>query len=153
MPIHKLSTNLSYKEAIRSNTAEREGIDNTPTDEELLNMQAVAKRIFQPIRDHAGCAIHVSSFFRCLELNRAVGGADSSQHTKGEAIDLNGKRYGGISNAEIFEFILVNLDFDQMIWEYGTDDEPAWVHVSYKRNGHNRKEVLRKRKGQPYERM
>lgn len=146
----RISDHISYKEAVFSETAERHEIDNTPTDPELSNMRAVAKAVFEPIRCQAGIPIRINSFFRCAELNTLIGGSRSSQHCKGEAMDISSYKPEVFCNAEIFFFIKDNLDFDQIIWEYGDDAEPAWVHVSYRSDGHNRKQVLIKRKGQPY---
>jgi len=139
----KLSKNLSLKEAIKSNTATRLGIDNTPDQWEIDNLRAVAENIFQPVRDHFGVPIGVSSGYRCKELNKAVGGSKYSQHMVGEALDIDADIYGKVTNAEIFNYIKNNLDWDQMIWEFGDDEEPNWVHVSYKQAGANRKQLRR----------
>lgn len=89
--------------------------------------------------------IRINSFFRGTALNKAIGGANGSQHTKGEAIDLDAIK--GITNADIFNYIRDNLDYDQLIWEFGTDKEPNWVHVSYKMDSSkNRKRMLRAKK-------
>ena len=132
-----LSKNLSLKEAIRSQTATRKGIDNTPGAGHLEALQAIAENVFQPARDFFGVPIRVSSGYRSPALNKAIGGSKTSQHSKGEALDLilEGR------NLSLFMFILNNLDFDQLIWEFGSDVEPDWVHVSYKTSG-NRGEVL-----------
>ena len=137
-----VSKNISYKEATHSTTAKRLGIDNTPNAEQFSNMVYVAKNVFQPIREHFGVPIYVSSFFRSEALNKAVRGSSSSTHIKGEAMDLDADVFEGVTNAQIFEYIKNNLEFDQLIWEFGTDENPAWVHVSLsKRN--NRKQVLK----------
>ena len=137
-----VSKNISYKEATHSTTAKRLGIDNTPNAEQFSNMVYVAENVFQPVREHFGVPIYVSSFFRSEALNKAVRGSSSSTHTKGEAMDLDADVYEGVSNAQIFEYIKNNLEFDQLIWEFGTDENPAWVHVSLsKRN--NRKQILK----------
>lgn len=139
----KISENITYEEATRSSV----NLPNHPNQEQLEKMKYVAVKVFQPLRKHFGGPIGINSFFRSPEVNKAVGGAvdakglPTSQHCKGEAIDISGTKYG-VSNAEIFEYILVHLPFDQLIWEFGNDDEPAWVHVSYKRSG-NRKQVLK----------
>tara|TARA_R100000231_G_scaffold134931_2_gene108932 strand:+ start:1169 stop:1633 length:465 start_codon:yes stop_codon:yes gene_type:complete len=140
----KLSKNLSLNEVIKSNTATRLGILNTWTEAwELENMKAVAENIFQPIRDHFGVPIGVSSGYRCKELNKAIGGSKYSQHMVGEAIDIDADIYGKVTNRAIFNFVKDNLEWDQMIWEFGDDLEPNWVHVSYKRKGKNRKQIKR----------
>ena len=137
-----VSKNISYKEATHSTTAKRLGIDNTPNAEQFSNMVYVAENVFQPIREHFGVPIYVSSFFRSEALNKAVRGSSSSTHIKGEAMDLDADVFEGVTNAQIFEYIKNNLEFDQLIWEFGTDENPAWVHVSLsKRN--NRNQILK----------
>lgn len=137
----KLSANLSLAEMISSDSAKRNGIDNNPTKEHLANLKLWASNIFQPIRDHFGRSIYVSSGYRSKALNKFVGGSQTSQHSRGEAgdIDMDGSE---ITNLEIFMFIKDNLEFDQLIWEFGTKDEPDWVHVSYSSTGKQRKQVL-----------
>ena len=137
-----VSKNISYKEATRSDTAKRLGIDNTPNAEQFSNMIHVAENVFQPVREHFDAPIYVSSFFRSEALNKAIGGSSSSTHMKGEAMDLDADVYGKVSNGMIFHYIKDNLEFDQLIWEFGSDNEPAWVHVSYVEDD-NRGEVLR----------
>jgi hypothetical protein len=139
----KLSENLTLREAIKSNTATRLGIDNTPEQWEINNLRAIAENIFQPVRDHFGVPIGVSSGYRCKELNKAIGGSKYSQHMIGEALDIDADIYGRVTNAEIFNYIKNNLEWDQMIWEFGDDDEPNWVHVSYKESGSNRRQLKR----------
>lgn len=137
-----VSKNISYKEATHSTTAKRLGIDNTPNAEQFSNMVYVAENVFQPVREHFNVPIYVSSFFRSEALNKAVRGSSSSTHMKGEAMDLDADVFGRVTNADIFNFIKDNLEFDQLIWEFGTNQNPAWVHVSLsKRN--NRKQVLK----------
>jgi hypothetical protein len=104
-------------------------------------MRHVAE-LFEQIRLHFNVPIGISSFYRCAALNKKIGGAKNSQHTLGEAIDIDADIFGGVTNAEIFEFAKT-LDFDQLIWEYGDDTNPAWVHISRKRVGKNRKQRLR----------
>lgn len=136
-----ISDHITYKEAVRSNTAIRKGISNEPNYRQLQNMKLVAEMIFEPLREYFGVPIFVSSFYRSWRLNREVGGSETSDHTKGCAIDLD-DILGGVTNKQMFEFIRDNLDFDQLIWEYGDDDNPSWVHVSYRKEG-NRKQVFR----------
>jgi hypothetical protein len=137
-----VSKNISYKEATHSTTAKRLGIDNTPNAEQFSNMVYVAENVFQPVREYFGVPIYVSSFFRSEGLNRAIKGSVNSTHIKGEAMDLDADVFEGVTNAQIFEYIKNNLEFDQLIWEFGTDENPAWVHVSLsKRN--NRKQILK----------
>ena len=143
----KLSKHLSLKEVIKSNTATRKGIDNTPTDEHLYNLKRLAEEIFEPIRTHFNVPIGVSSGYRSIALNKAIGGSKTSQHSKGEALDLDADIYGKITNKQIFDFIKDNLVFDELIWEFGDDNNPDWVHVSYTNELRpNRKEILRAKK-------
>lgn len=134
-----ISKYITLAEATTSQTAVRKNIPNIPNEKELENMKYVAVNVFDKVREHFGKPIRVSSFFRCLRLNNAVGGSSTSQHVKGMAIDMQGTN--GLTNSEIFHYIKDNLEFDQLIWEYGTKKEPAWVHVSLSR-GENRKQVL-----------
>lgn len=134
----KISEHISFAEATKSQTGSRLGIENIPGDAELKAMKLVAAKIFEPVRKAIGKPIFISSFYRCALLNQAIGGAPGSQHMKGEAMDLD---LDGL-NAEIFYWIKNNLEFDQLIWEFGDTKEPDWVHVSYKEKG-NLKEVLR----------
>lgn len=139
----KLSKNLSLAEVTKSTTAKRLGIDNTPDEWVTENLKKVAEHIFQPVRDHFGKPIYVSSGYRGPELNRAIGGSQRSQHMEGRALDLDADVYGGCANSEIFEWIRENLEFDQMVWEFGDSINPDWVHVSYVHDGVNRKRCLK----------
>jgi len=140
----KISKHISYKEATKSWTALKKGIDNTPWPVQLINMRHLANNIFEPLRIYlGGLPIGIASFFRSLLLNKIIGGAATSQHCSGEAFDLDADIYNnGITNRMIFDFIKNNLEFDQLIWEFGTDEEPEWVHLSLKREGNNRKQIL-----------
>ena len=137
----KLSNNLSLAEMIRSDTAKRLGISNQPLPEHLDNMKILATNVFEPIREHFGVPIYVSSGYRSEALNKAIKGSKSSQHCKGEAMDIDMDGGGLISNAEVFMFIRSSLVFDQLIWEFGDNNNPDWVHVSY--TEHNRGQVLK----------
>ena len=139
----KLSENLSVNEVIKSNTAIRRGIDNHPTQEHLESLEDIAENIFQPIREHFRVPIGISSGYRSEALNKAIGGSKTSQHSKGEALDLDADIFGKITNKEIFEFIKENLVFDQLIWEFGNDNEPNWVHVSFTTRRPNRMQILK----------
>ncbi len=139
----KLSKNLSLSEVIKSNTAIKNGIDNNPTEEHLKALKTIANEVFQPIRDYFDVAIYVSSGYRSKALNSVIKGSATSQHCKGEALDLDADVYRGVTNKEIYNYIKDNLDFDQLIWEFGTDDEPNWVHVSYTTKKANRKMLLK----------
>ena len=123
-------------------TAIRKGIDNTPDDDQLSNMELVAEEVFEPLRNYVGGPIKINSFFRCPELNTAIGGSHKSQHCKGQAIDID-DNYGRVSNAEMYHFIKEHLDFDQLIWEFGDDDNPNWIHVSYISSEDNRNRCLK----------
>lgn len=136
-----LSKNLSVKEVTKSATAIKYGINNEPAIEHLENLKAVAENIFQPLRERFGVPIAVTSGYRSRALNDVIGGSATSQHCKGQALDLDADVFGGITNADIFNFILDHLEFDQLIWEFGTNENPAWVHVSYNK-GKNRGESL-----------
>ena len=147
----EISANLTLKEVSKSLTATRRGIDNEPQGEHLTNLIKLANNVFQPIREHFGKPIFVSSGYRSKDLNKAIGGAHkiikgeyvaTSQHCKGEALDLDNDGRGYPSNADIFWYIHDHLDFDQLIFEFGSIENPSWVHVSYKSEG-NRKQVLR----------
>ena len=137
----KISKHISYDEATYSSTANRLGIDNTPGPEHIKSMKKVAEAVFEPLREHFGVPIGVTSFYRCEALNRALRGSLRSSHMKGEAIDIDADVYGSLSNKDIFDYIKDNLEFDQLIWEFGSDENPAWVHVSYS-EGNNRMQKL-----------
>ncbi len=138
----QLSKHLSLAEVMRSETAKRKGISNMPTPEHIENFKKLAEKVFEPIREHFGKPIHLSSGYRSKALNEAVKGSSSSQHCSGEAIDID-MDGTDIKNVEIFNFIKDNLEFDQLIWEFGTDINPDWVHVSYESTGKQRKMILK----------
>jgi hypothetical protein len=131
-----ISKYITYLEATTSQTATRKGIVNTPGDKELINMQLVGIRVFDVVREHFKTPLRVSSFYRSLLLNNSIGGARTSQHVKGQAIDIQGT--GEVTNKMIFDYIKDNLDFDQLINEYNY----SWVHVSYVSKDKNRKQIL-----------
>jgi hypothetical protein len=137
----QLSKNLALSEVTRSETAKRRGISNMPTPEHIENFKKLAENVFQPIRDHFGVPIRISSGYRSKELNTAIGGSLSSQHCQGEAIDID-MDGTTITNAQIFHFIKDNLEFDQLIAEFPVNSNPAWVHVSYESSGKQRKQIL-----------
>ena len=136
-----ISKHVSKKEGTFSNTATRRGIDNTPGSKELQNMELIAEKIFEPLRKAANGPIKINSFYRSVELNKAIGGSSKSQHCQGRAIDVDDV-YGYMSNKEMYNYIKNNLDFDQLIWEFGTEDNPDWVHVSYVDVDNNRRRCL-----------
>jgi hypothetical protein len=133
-----ISKHITLTEATKSVTATRLGINNTPNEATVETMKLTAEKVFEPLREILG-AIRVTSFYRCPDLNRAIGGSKSSQHCKGEAIDMEALN---TSNFQIFEEACKLPDFDQIIWEFGTKQEPDWIHISYAKTG-NRKQILR----------
>tara|TARA_R100000426_G_scaffold85702_1_gene65950 strand:- start:6 stop:470 length:465 start_codon:yes stop_codon:yes gene_type:complete len=137
-----ISKHISEKEATKSITALRLGIDNTPNGDAISNMKELADKVFEPLRAWVGGAIKVNSFYRSPALNEAIGGSSRSQHCKGQAIDIDDV-YGHKTNAEMFAFIKDELCFDQMIWEFGNEDNPDWVHVSYVSEEKNRNRILK----------
>ena len=137
-----ISDNISFKEGTFSATATRLGLPNVPTKEHLSNMQLIAKKVFEPLRVYVGGPIKINSFYRGPELNKAIGGSSKSQHCNGQAMDID-DTYGHMSNATMYNYIKENLDFDQMIWEFGTDENPDWVHISYVNPGENRNRCLK----------
>ena len=136
-----ISEHISYKEGVYSRTATRLDIDNNPDDRQISNMETIADEVFEPLRMWVGGPIKINSFFRSPKLNTAIGGSSKSQHCHGQAIDLD-DTYGRATNAEMYEFIKEHLDFDQIIWEFGDEDNPDWVHVSYVSAQENRKRCL-----------
>lgn len=141
--MENISKYITYKEATRSQTAIKLGIPNDPTTEHLDNMIIVAKDIFDPMREHFGKPIYISNFYRCKKLNDKIPGASkTSDHQYGNAIDIDDTFNNGITNKMMFDWIRANCEFDQLIWEHGTDKNPDWVHFSKRKTG-NRKQVLR----------
>jgi len=138
----RISKHLSLKEAIRSNTATRLEIKNEPRELDLIRMIEIAEKVFEPLREWVGGPIKVNSFYRSPELNSAIGGSKNSQHCIGCALDID-DTFGYKTNAQMFEYIKCNLDYDQMIWEFGDLDNPDWVHISYISEDANRRRCLR----------
>ena len=133
---------------IRSDMAKRKGVSNQPTPEHIENMKVLAEKIFQPIREHFGVPIYITSGYRSAALNKKIGGSKSSQHLTGEAMDIDMDGSGSkVTNVQIFKYIKDNLLFDQLIWEYGNSTNPDWIHVSYSTTGINRRQVLKATKG------
>jgi zinc D-Ala-D-Ala carboxypeptidase len=140
----QISKHLSLAEVSRSETAKRRGINNTPSGEHLENFKMLAENVFEKIREHFGVPIHISSGYRSKELNKAIGGSATSQHCSGEAIDIDmDGSANGVTNAQVFNYIKDNLQFDQLIWEFGSDTNPDWVHVSYESTGKQRNQILK----------
>jgi len=138
----KISDHITFKEGTNSFTAKRKGINNTPDEYQITNMHILALKVFEPLRKWVGGPIKINSFFRSPELNKAIGGSSKSQHCEGRAMDIDDV-YGHKTNAEMFEYIKNNLDFDQIIWEFGSDENPDWIHVSYCSTDENRKRCLK----------
>ena len=136
----KLSENFTMAEFIKSDTADRLGIDNTPEGEHLENAKALFENVVQKVRDHFGPTV-INSGYRCPELNEAVRGSKTSQHCHGEAADIE---VPGVANGELAQWIVDNLEFDQVILEFYTPGQPSsgWVHVTYKKDGSNRNKAL-----------
>jgi len=140
----KISEHLDLAEVTRSETAKRKGISNMPTEAHLENFKKLAEKIFEPIRTHFNVPIHISSGYRSKELNKAIGGSLTSQHCSGEAIDIDmDGSANGVTNKMVFEYVKDNLEFDQMIWEFGSSEAPDWIHISYETTGKQRKQILR----------
>lgn len=140
----KLSEHLDLSEVTRSESAKRKGISNMPTESHIANFKLLAENIFEPIRNHFRCPIIISSGYRSKELNAVIGGSLTSQHCQGEAIDIDMDGTSqGVTNRMVFDYIKDNLNFDQLIYEFGDANNPDWVHVSYESSGKQRKQILR----------
>lgn len=141
----RLSEHLDLSEVIRSETAKRRGISNMPTPEHLENFKKLAENVFEKVRNHFRCPIRISSGYRSKELNAVTPGASAtSQHSTGEAIDIDmDGSSDGVTNKMVFNYIKDNIEFDQLIWEFGTSENPDWVHVSYESSGKQRKQILK----------
>ena len=129
-----LSTHVTLKEFQSSVSATTHGINNQMSASQIESAKLLCENIFEPLRTYLNTPIKISSGFRCVQLNKMIGGSKTSQHTKGEAMDIK-------IGAKGFNFIKDNLNFDQLIWEFGNDDNPQWVHVSF--SSRNRKQVLK----------
>ena len=138
----KISDHITLSEGVNSYTAKRKGIENIPDEYQTTNMYILAHKVFEPLRKWVGGPIKINSFFRSPELNKAIGGSSKSQHCEGRAMDID-DTLGNKTNAEMYDYIKNNLDFDQMIWEFGNDENPDWVHVSYVSEDFNRGRCLK----------
>lgn len=137
--MERISKHISWEEGKVSQTAARMGIDNTPDAETVKRMKLVAEKCFEPIREHYGKPITITSFYRSWELNGNVkGSSKTSQHPQGEAIDFVTEDMKGL-----IEWIRKNIEYDQLIYEYGDDNSPAWIHISYTEQRPNRQQTLR----------
>ena len=147
-----LSKHVPLKRAIHSDTAILRGINNMPHNAQVFeNMKYLSEQVIEPVMehfhlDHRHISTMINSFYRSPELNTAVGGSATSQHCKGQAVDLDFDDIKGISNRDLYIFIAKNLNFDQMIWEFGDHEDPDWVHVSLKKRANNRRQLLRAQK-------
>lgn len=137
----QISKHLTLQELTYSETAIKLGISNEPTQAQIANMKLLADEVFEPAREHFAVPIHISSGFRIHNLNVAIGGASTSQHCGGQAIDIDMKD-SKVTNAILFHWIKDNLKYDQLIWEFGDKKNPDWLHVSYT-SGKNRQQTLR----------
>ena len=135
-----ISKHISYHEGTYSQTGVRRDLDNTPDDDQLKRMEEVAENLFEPLREWVGGPIKINSFFRGKPVNNAIGGSRKSQHMKGQAIDID-DTFGHKTNAEMYHYVKDNLDFDQLIWEFGTDKNPNWLHISWVSHRPNRKKL------------
>ena len=129
-----LSAHVTLKEFQASGLATLRNINNEMNESQIASAKLLCENVFEPLRIYLNTPIQISSGFRSLQVNKMIGGAKTSQHTKGEAMDLQ-------INSKGFNFIKDRLEFDQLIWEFGNDENPAWVHVSY--SSKNRKQVLK----------
>jgi hypothetical protein len=138
--MQKISKHISYHEGTYSQTGVRRNLDNTPNEDQLKCMKEVSENLFEPLREWVGGPIKINSFFRGEPVNTAIGGSARSQHMKGQAIDID-DTFGHKTNAEMYHYIKDNLDFDQLIWEFGTDKNPNWLHISWVSHRPNRKKL------------
>jgi len=138
--MENISKHISWHEGTYSRTGERRDLDNTPNKDQLKCMKEVAENLFEPLREWVGGGIKINSFFRGEPVNTAIGGSTRSQHMKGQAIDID-DTFGHKTNAEMYHYIKDNLDFDQMIWEFGSDENPNWLHISWVSHRPNRKKL------------
>jgi len=137
----KLTAHFALAEFTRSESAKRHGVSNEPTPEHLQNLITLCEKVLEPIRIKFG-PINISSGYRSKALNHYIGGSLNSQHCEAKAADIDMDGMGGATNTEIFNFIKDTLEFDQLIWEFGDNNKPDWVHVSYNA-GKNRKQMLK----------
>ena len=138
--MENISKHISYHEGTYSQTGVRRNLDNTPNKDQLKCMKEVSENLFEPLREWVGGPIKINSFFRGEPVNTAIGGSTRSQHMKGQAIDID-DTFGYKTNAEMYHYIKDNLDFDQLIWEFGTDKNPNWLHLSWVSHRPNRKKL------------
>ena len=135
-----ISKHISYHEGTYSQTGVRRNLDNIPNEDQLKCMKEVSENLFEPLREWVGGPIKINSFFRGEPVNTAIGGSTRSQHMKGQAIDID-DTFSHKTNAEMYHYIKDNLDFDQLIWEFGNDENPNWIHISWVSHRPNRKKL------------
>lgn len=138
---------FTIEELTASSTARLRGIANIPSEEHKDNLEVLINNVLDKVREWYGKPITVTSGYRSFNLNNAINGSKTSQHSKGQAADIVGQ--SSVDNASLFNYIKNNLAFDQLIWEKGDDLNPAWVHVSFSPN--NRKQVLKTKDGKSYQ--
>jgi hypothetical protein len=136
----KLTENFTLEELTHSDIADREKLQNIPDDEIISNLKALCENVLQPIRNELGAVITVTSGFRSFRINALAKGSRNSQHLTGQAADIKCFAFG---NKVLFDSIKKNVKFDQLIWEYGDNENPAWVHVSFRKDGKNRQQVIK----------
>ena len=136
----QISKHLTLEELCHSEIANKLGIVNAPTPLQVENLKTLALKVYEPVREHFGLPINISSGYRIMNLNQAINGSITSQHCRGEAIDIDMKG-DKLSNSQVFHWIKDNLKYDQLIWEFGDKKNPDWIHVSYCKE--NRQQTLR----------
>lgn len=138
----KVSKHVSLSEVIKSNTAARLGINNEPTADHLENLKRTCEKLFEPLRENFDMPIGISSGYRSKALNDAINGSSTSQHCTGEALDIDADIFGGIKNMHIFQYLMYNCEFDQLIGEFWNEENEdwSWVHVSF--SDHNRGQIF-----------
>jgi hypothetical protein len=136
----QISKHLTLEELCNSEAAIKLGIVNIPNQLQTENLKALALKVYEPVREHFGVEINISSGYRIMNLNQAINGSITSQHCSGEAIDIDMKG-DKVTNAQVFHWIKDNLKYDQLIWEFGDSKNPNWIHISYCKE--NRQQTLR----------
>ena len=132
-----LTENFTLNELVYSATAEKNKIDNRPSVQVIANLKSLCENVLQPLRNALGCPIIISSGFRCAVLNKKVGGQPNSQHLMGQAADLVVPQK---NLKDVFNYIKSHLNYDQLLYEYSKTDK--WIHVSFRNDGHNRKQAI-----------
>jgi hypothetical protein len=136
----QISKHLTLEELCNSEIAKKLGIVNAPNQLQIENLKTLSLKVYEPVREHFGVPINISSGYRIMNLNQAINGSITSQHCSGEAIDIDMKG-DKVSNSQVFHWIKDNLKYDELIWEFGDKKNPNWIHVSYCKD--NRQQTLR----------